>query len=466
MDLQAFVRDLGDIPHTTNPARVRAKSKDMSSYFSPILKEDAEGKVADIVVTPRNKDDVIALAAAAARARMPIICRGAGTCNFGQGIPLAGGAIIDMTELDKVVWIKDRAIRTEPGMRMLQLDRAAQQAVGGELRMHPSTRRAATIGGFIGGGHVGVGSCTWGILRDRGNILGAQVVSVEEEPRIVELRGAEVNRVHHAYGTNGIILELEMPLAPAFRWREAIVSFTDFMTASRFALTLSQSDGMIVKLVSVYSWPYQKWLTPLARYFRDGEHTVHVMVADDYGEAFDWIAAESGGTQVYSGLEGQGDFGCPLYEFSFGHSGLHARKAVPDLVGNLGLFPHDDLMGSLERVFTKFGHMGPFQYDMKRIDGTLTLQGAPTFPYVDADHVRRAIEGMEAEGVRFANIHTIHVRENGMKPIDMAEVAFKRRMDPHNLMNPGKFTADDIAAEDQGSGAALPASGWQYKKVV
>jgi len=464
MQLDTFVKELGNIPHTTDAARVRAKSKDMSGHFSPILKEDAEGKFADILVTPRSKEDVISIARAAARSSMPLICRGAGTCNFGQGIPLKGGAIIDITEIRRIVWMKDRALRAEPGLRLYNSDLATQEAVGGELRMHPSTRRAATLGGFVGGGHVGIGSCKWGILRDRGNILAAEVVSVEEQPRVVELRGAEVNRVHHAYGTNGIIVELEMPLAPAFAWLEAIVSFPDFMSATKFAVDLSRSDGIIIKLVSVYSWPYQKWLKPLERYFREGEHTVHVMVAADYREVFDWIVNESGGAIVYSGLEGKGEFGCPLYEFSFGHSGLHARKAVPDLVGNLGLFPHDDLIGSIDRVYTRFGHLGPFQYDMKRIDGTLTAQGAPTFPFVSAEHVKGVIEAMEAEGVRFANIHTLHVRENGMKQVDAAEIAFKRSMDPHNLMNPGKFTLDEVAAGEQGAGAALPTSGWRYAK--
>ena len=243
MQLDTFIEELGDIPHTTDVARVRAKSRDMSGYLSPILKMDEEGKFADILVTPRNREDVFAIARSAARSRMPLICRGAGTCTFGQGIPLAGGAIIDMTEISRILWLKDRAIRAEPGVRMLNADRAAQEKVGAEMRIHPSTRRAATLGGFVGGGHVGIGSCRYGILRDRGNILAAQVISVEEQPRIVELRGAEVNRVHHAYGTNGIILELEMPLAPAYPWLEAIVSFKDFMAASRFAHSWSSISG-------------------------------------------------------------------------------------------------------------------------------------------------------------------------------------------------------------------------------
>ena len=49
---------------------------------------------------------------------------------------------------------------------------------------------------------------------------------------------------------------------------------------------------------------------------------------------------------------------------------------------------------------------------------------------------------------------------------DASELAFRRRMDPHGLMNPGKFTGDEVAAQAKGSGATLPTSGWRYKQAV
>ncbi len=84
--------------------------------------------------------------------------------------------------------------------------------------MHPSTRKLATLGGFVGGGHAGVGTVNWGILRDRGNVLGLKIISIEETPRVLELRGDDVNLVHHAYGVNGLVTEVELPLAPAYEW--------------------------------------------------------------------------------------------------------------------------------------------------------------------------------------------------------------------------------------------------------
>jgi FAD/FMN-containing dehydrogenase len=55
-------------------------------------------------------------------------------------------------------------------------------------------------------------------------------------------------RVSHAYGTNGIITEIEMPLAPAYDWVELLVAFDDFTDAATFALRLANEDGILIKL--------------------------------------------------------------------------------------------------------------------------------------------------------------------------------------------------------------------------
>ena len=69
--------------------------------------------------------------------------------------------------------------------------------------MFPSTRATASVAGFVAGGSGGVGSITWGGLRDFGNVLRLRVLTMEETPRALELTGADLHKAVHAYGTNG-----------------------------------------------------------------------------------------------------------------------------------------------------------------------------------------------------------------------------------------------------------------------
>jgi FAD/FMN-containing dehydrogenase len=205
---------LGDVPILDDPALVRLKSRDFF-WYSPILKSELRGKSADLVVMPRDEADVLRVARECVARRIPVTVRGGGTGNYGQMVPLAGGVLLDMTGMDRILSLKPGVGRFQAGAKLLDIDIAAAPK-GWELRLHPSTRRTATVGGFVAGGAVGVGSIRYGQLRDLGNVLGLRVVTLEDEPRVVELRGADVAGVQHAYGTNGIITEVEMPLAHAW----------------------------------------------------------------------------------------------------------------------------------------------------------------------------------------------------------------------------------------------------------
>ncbi|MET0542489.1 MAG: FAD-binding oxidoreductase [Variovorax sp.] len=463
-DTSSFLSALGDIPVVSDPDVVRRKSRDMTANFSPLMKRDAMEHVADCIVKPRNQADVMCLASVAARTRMPLMMRGAGTCNFGQGIPLHGGAVIDMTDLNQVLWTKDQRVRAQSGARLLAIDEATKPT-GWELRVHSSTRKVATLGGFVGGGHAGVGSCSYGILRDRGNILGMQVVSVEEEPRVVELRGDRVNLVHHAYGANGIITEIEMPLAPAWAWREVIVDFGEFMTAVKFAHALATSDGIVKKLISVHGAPIGQMMRAIRPHVRDGHAVVLCMIAAPFLEAFQALVKDFKGAITVDAAEFEGPYRSPIYEFSWGHTRLHVNRDHPEIVSNVGLYLDPDLVGSIERSYRRFkdqpGVHG-MHFEVKRFDGKLSFQGSPFFDFKDDVQLANIMVGMAEDGAMVANNHTFLVKEGGMKSVDSEDAVFKHAMDPYDLMNRGKLRFD-ARAQEESTGGQLPSDGWRYQ---
>lgn len=459
-DTAAFLAALGDIPVIVDPDIVRRRSRDMTGSFSPLMKDDAMTHVADVIVRPRDKGDVLRIAAAAARSRMPLVMRGGASANFGQGIPLQGGAMVDMTALDQVLWTRDQRVRAQAGARLMAIDEATRPT-GWELRMHSSTKKVATIGGFVGGGHAGVGSCTYGILRDRGNILGLEVVSVEDNPRTVQLTGDAVNRVHHAYGSNGIITEVEMPLAPAWAWREQLVLFPEFMTSVKFAHALATSDGIVKKLISVIGEPIWQKMKSLRPHGLAGQHLVIAMIAAPVVESFQALVREFGGTITSDAAEGQGPYRIPVYEFAWGHTRMHVNREHPDIVSNVGLYLDPDLVGAIERSHRRFKDLCGMHFEVKRFDGQLSFQGSPFFHFTDDRQLADIMRGMADDGAMVANNHTFLVKEGGMKSVDHGDAAFKRAMDPYDLMNPGKLRFDEKAREES-TGGELPSAGWRY----
>lgn len=454
--MEAFLAALGDIPHSRDEAALRVKSADFS-WFSPIMAAALAGRLADVVVFPRTEDDVIRIASTCARHRVALVARGAGTGNFGQAVPLAGGAVVEMLGLDQLIFEKKNIVRAQAGIRLGTLDEELRKN-GRELRMHPSTKKLATLGGFVGGGHAGVGTVNWGILRDRGNLLGLRIVTIEESPRTLELRGDDVNLVHHAYGVNGLITEVELPLAPAYEWLDTIVVFDDFARAAEFGMALATSDGILKKLVSVHAWPIPSYFKPLR--LPEGKAAALLMIGAETRDACEILIREHGGTIVHCGPE------AGLYEYTWGHTTMHALRADRSLTYLVCIFPREDTVGTIKRVHAKLGAEAFLHLEYKRFNGYMTAEGVPLFRYQGFEQMTRLYRSFEAEGVRIANAHTFLLQNGGMKDLDAAQIAFKRSVDPHLLMNPGKVAGlDDLPGGLSGTAleaAQLPASGWAY----
>lgn len=456
-----FCADLGSIPHDTDPMTIRKKSRDQFAV-SPLLRKTLAGRVADVVVSPRTKAELLDVIRAAVRHRIPITARGGGTANYGQSVPLEGGILLDMTAFAGIVAIKPGSVRALAGTCTEAIDEAAR-AEGWEMRLHPSTRSVSSIAGFVAGGSGGMGSCMWGMLRDRGNILALEVVSIEAEPRIIELRGADVALVHHAYGTNAIITEVEMPTAPAWTWHETIVAFEDFMQAARFGVQLAREAGIIKKLISVQEWPTARLMSGLGTIVPDGHSMVNCMIAGPSVEAFEWLVEEFGGKVVHRSLEGRGFYGAPLYEYAYGHGLRQIQKTNPTYTGLQGMFASDNLLETIDKVHQHYAGKAPLRMEVFLSDGEIVTMGSPGIVYESEAQMARIVETLQSFGVSVANSHTTGVREVGIKQFTDRDAVFKRDMDPLKLLNPGKLDFDDIPTGDARS--SLPTHGWHFRKA-
>lgn len=437
-DLHAFAAEIAGVPTLDEPAQIRAKSQDFN-WYSPILKEQLRGKTADLVVCPRDEADVVRVARACARFRVPLTVRGGGTGNYGQAVPLAGGVVLDMSAMASIEWHRPGIVRVGAGMKMGELD-AALQPDGWELRMHPSTKRSATVGGFVAGGSGGIGSITYGGLRETGNVLAARVVTLEDEPRILELRGGEALAVNHAYGTTGIITALEMPLAPAWRWIDVVVAFDTFSDAVECGHAVALTDGIVKKLLTPIAWPIPAYFKPFRAACPDGRSILIAMIAEPSFDAFAELAAAMGGDITYSKPTCEESGGRPLYECTWNHTTLYALKADKNVTYLQAMYPADRLLEAVSEIGALFGEELTGHLEFVRFDGRVTASGLPIVHYTTPERLDEIIAMHEARGVSIANPHVVTLEEGSRhKRADSDQLGFKRRADPYGLLNPGKM---------------------------
>ena len=437
---------------------IRAKSRDFF-WYSPVLKERLDHVVADFVVNPRSEAEVIEVLKVCYAHDVPVTTRGAGTGNYGQAMPLAGGCVMHLRQLSAVKEVAPGRVVCEPGILLKDLDAACKEHSGQEIRMFSSTWATATIGGFIAGGSGGVGSVTWGALRDLGNIIRLRVVTMEEEPRILEFRGEELARVSHAYGTNGIITEIEMPLAPAYDWVEMFIAFDDFMEAAEFSADLANEDGILLKLASVYEAPTAKrYFQRVAPHVEENNTIVGLMVAPHSMDGFQtFLGRRPSANLIYRSDDHEWPrHPGPVFEYGWNHTTLRALKVDPDITYlqvRYGFPRHLELVKQIRDEFSPevLQHL-----EVMRENGKVIFAGLSLVKFTTEERLDEIVAAHEAAGAMIFNPHRYTLEEGGRQSVDDRQLAFKKEADPKGLLNPGKMISWDDPDWDYSKMYAYP----------
>lgn len=445
-NIEAARAALAHLDVVETPKLIRTYSRDCF-WYSPVLKARMDHLEADFVICPRNEEEVIEILRTCYAHNVPVTTRGAGTGNYGQAVPMRGGCVLHMRQhMNQVKSVSPGRAVVQPGCIIKDLDAHCKEHSGQEVRMFSSTWATATIGGFIAGGSGGVGSVTWGSLRDMGNILRLRVVTMEEEPRVLEFTGEELSRVSHAYGTNGIITELEMPLAPAYEWIDVMLSTDDFPAAATFADELANADGILIKLASVYEAPtahaYFKRLEP---YVKDTDHLLGLMIAPHSMDSFlTFLARRNNIKLIYR----SDDCDWPqkpgaVFEYGWNHTTLRAIKVDPSITYLQVRYGYPDHIKLIEKMRTEFAGEVIQHLEAIRMEGKVAFAGLSLIRFTTEERLDEIVAIHEAAGALIFNPHRYTLEEGGRQHADQTQLQFKREADPKGLLNPGKMITWD-----------------------
>ena len=422
---------------------IKRLSKDFYNY-SPILEERLDGCIADLVVRPFNKNAVLKVAEICWKFAIPLTLRGAGTGNYGQAVPLFKGIVMQMNCLNKLeqFYPDTGFVKVQSGCIMGDLNKQLER-FGRELRLLPSTWKTATIGGFIAGGSGGIGSIRWGFLRDPGNLIGLEAVTINEKPKLLKFDAEESEPLNHAYGTNGIITSLLIATDIKRKWYSLVIDCKELFKSIEIlkACIIAAVDlklGAILENGIVDKMPI---------WFKGESKSHKILIQSTLGgiKTIELICKKYGVKSFLLGEEDKLPNG--ISEVVWNHTTLHIRAKDKNWTYLQMLLPLNKELELINSLKEKWGMNILWHIEAVSQEGVPRLAALPVLRWQGEDQLNQIIDNCKKLGAIIFNPHVLTVEAGGLGVIDSDQVKAKLKFDPKGLLNPGKLEGWEIKDE-------------------
>jgi glycolate dehydrogenase FAD-linked subunit len=206
--------------------------------------------VPDVVVVPSSTAEVAAAVRVGAAAGWPLVARGAGTGLSGGSVAAAGGLVVSLARLDRILRIDpvSRVAVVQPGVVNLELSTAAAP-YGLHFAPDPSSQKSSTIGGNAAENAGGPHCLKYGVTTN--HIVAATVVLSDgsvvrlggEAPGApgYDLLGAFVG----SEGMLGIATELTVRLTPNPEDVRTFLAIYDDLAAAAGSVSAIVAAGIV-----------------------------------------------------------------------------------------------------------------------------------------------------------------------------------------------------------------------------
>jgi len=160
------------------------------------------------VVKPRTGLEIGAILSYCSRNQIPVVPRGGGSSGLFGAVPKKGGIVLDLLDLSQVIEVdKEReSVTAEAGITWWELDRRLKKE-GLTLRSYPSSARSATVGGWVMGSGLGIGSLKYGPVFEQ--VTWAEVALADGTVREYT-KGEELEWFFESEGILGILTRVSL----------------------------------------------------------------------------------------------------------------------------------------------------------------------------------------------------------------------------------------------------------------
>lgn len=192
----------------------KAEEREMYSHdigdVPPIMTKTFFDTQPDLVVQPRNVAEIKQVLAFANQRKIPVIPRGAASWGFGGVIPTNAGIVIDLSPFRSILDLDttQKTVTVEAGARWSDIDTIAKKK-GLCLQTYPSSK-FSTVGGWVSTGGYGINSFKYGHLAEQ--IVALTVVTGSGEVKKLTPADREFPYFISTEGEFGLIVEITLKL--------------------------------------------------------------------------------------------------------------------------------------------------------------------------------------------------------------------------------------------------------------
>jgi len=431
-----------------------------------IFERDAsiEGAAPDAVVLASTTEQVAAVMKVAARHRIPIVPRGAGTGLSGGAVTIRGGIALQVTRMRRILELDPIAqtATVEPGVVNQELSLVAAQH-GLFYAPDPSSQKACTIGGNAAENSGGPHCLYYGVTTN--HVLGMEVVLADGSVHWVsgdapdraglDLCGVLVG----SEGTLCAITKIKVKLLPIPPSVATMLAAFPTIEAASHAVSavighgivpsaLEMMDGVTVGAVEAHyhaGYPTDAGAVLLVEVDGIAESTRELMVAigkilsDNHGYAMREAQTPAERDLLWAGRKGAiGALGRikPNYYL---HDGVVPRSRLPEVLSAVGEIGEHYKLPVANVFHAGDGNLHPnILFDMRDREVMHQVESA-------GEEMLRAVVEM---GGALSGEHGIGLEKNAFMPWIYSEDDLdamhrvKDVLDPDGILNPGKIFPD------------------------
>ncbi len=435
------------------------------SYDGTMLEYQPEA-----VVFPGSAEEVGSIMRLAYEKSIPVVPRGAGTGMTGGSLPVAGGLVMAMSRLDRILEIdsENRIGVVEPGVITGQFQEEVRRK-GLFYPPDPASKGFCTIGGNVAECAGGPSAVKYGVTRDY--VLGLEVVLPNGEIMVTGVRtakgvvGYDLTRLFvGSEGTLGVITKIILKLmaCPTAK-RTFLVLCSSLHRATTLVseilsvhlpCTLEYMDRTAIRIVS-QSFPYE--LEPgteamlLVELDGDSESVKSQAkkMSDFLAKQSDLLAVKESQNQAEADALWQARRSISPAAFQLKPHKMSEDVVVPstrisDLVDFI-----ERLGEELEIVIFTFGHAGDgnihvnIMLDREDPEEVRRCEIAKRRLFKHVIELSGTLSGEHGIGITKAGYLPLELDKNSLEMMRRIKTLF----DPKNIMNPGKIFPREAVAK-------------------